>query len=776
MNKVLKRSSYALAAAGLLLPSFAIGTPVYAGGGCVSAASFATEGYVANAEELELAITDSTVSSVKLSNDFAVTCSLSFITKDFTLDLNGKTLTAGAWSIDMEGTSGKTLTIADSAGTGKYVLDSVGKGIWVEGGNTLVISGGAISNTAGQGRAAVVLGGDFRMTGGAINMQNDQQTDSETGKPFYMPAVVLSDSSATIAGGNIRGSYTGIEASGEKTLTVSGGKIEGGDTAISLSEGTLKFEGGALASSDSYVVALFSGATFNMSDGTLTAGDAFALSGNFNAGPIYANISGGTLTSGADYAIYMPGDPEAKSTITISGDPIIKGAGGAIGVNGGNLVIEGGSFESEGKIGTREGSLGNGSYGFHDAVLGLPSAYVDTNVTISGGEFVANGEAELIWTTDICKALGESGTCDLGLAISGGTFSDELNIDYIPEGYDVYQLSEDGPWTVDKKSTIALPEEPIYLRAGETVNLSEYLDEPAIAYATTGFDKTGLKEDKAFQFTGVKPGKYLVNINLHNAIAPVDENIEIVVYEVEANENDDMEEKTDQAAVESFVGAKLKEVLTEPDEDAIYEIDEQKFYNDGEVHLDLGALEDALSHGRELITAYEQDDLEKIEAPEKSLEELKKNSPEEYKKITEALGKGQILAAFDGSVTIYDDEGNYIGEALKLERPITQSFKLPSDAPAVQDGYKRTFFVIRMHTDRMTGETEYKRISVTVDGETGTFENDEFSTFIVAYEDTKVEEDNPNTFDRGIATFAIIGGITVPTLVAAAWFLAKKNS
>lgn len=79
--------------------------------------------------------------------------------------------------------------------------------------------------------------------------------------------------------------------------------------------------------------------------------------------------------------------------------------------------------------------------------------------------------------------------------------------------------------------------------------------------------------------------------------------------------------------------------------------------------------------------------------------------------------------------------------------PITFTMKIP-DMPAVADGYKRTYFVLNLHMNPMTGEYEILRLPVTVseDGEMYSFATNRFSTFALVYEDVYV----PNVPNTGI--------------------------
>ena len=131
------------------------GVPAHAAS-CVAAEALATEGIITSEAELQYAIANE-VASVKLGNDFTITCNPSYFTDNFTLDLNGHTLTSEvSWALDIE-TSGKTLTIQDTVGGGKYTFNDAG--IWAQDGANVTLTSGVVEATAGRGRAVQVTSG-----------------------------------------------------------------------------------------------------------------------------------------------------------------------------------------------------------------------------------------------------------------------------------------------------------------------------------------------------------------------------------------------------------------------------------------------------------------------------------------------------------------------------------------------------------------------------------------------------------------------------------------
>ncbi len=79
---------------------------------------------------------------------------------------------------------------------------------------------------------------------------------------------------------------------------------------------------------------------------------------------------------------------------------------------------------------------------------------------------------------------------------------------------------------------------------------------------------------------------------------------------------------------------------------------------------------------------------------------------------------------------------------------------LPENLPEVKEGYNRTYYIVRQHND----DIELLDTSLTEDGKGLTFKSDKFSTYAIAYIDTKIEA-NPNTADINLMT--LIGMILV---------------
>lgn len=187
------------------------------------------------------------------------------------------------------------------------------------------------------------------------------------------------------------------------------------------------------ANNGQFGVGLFDGADFTMTGGKIEAG-WYAVSGNgtYKEQNSIINISAGELISTADYALYLP---QAGKT-SISGNAIITGACGGIGMRNGSLEISGTpEITSKGTGTTGDWKDGTGNTG--NAVIsvgcGKPNTYGNCKVSINGGTFTAEGNATVIDKQGTPKHT-------IAINISGGTFSNTDALDYLTDNANVKVL------------------------------------------------------------------------------------------------------------------------------------------------------------------------------------------------------------------------------------------------------------------------------------------------------------------------------------------------
>lgn len=133
--------------------------------------------------------------------------------------------------------------------------------------------------------------------------------------------------------------------------------------------------------------------------------------------------------------------------------------------------------------------------------------------------------------------------------------------------------------------------------------------------------------------------------------------------------------------------------------------------------------------------------------------------------------KTTIATYFDIVLNVKDgDSDEVLGTLDELTNKIKFVIALPEDIAKVADGYVRKYYVVRYHD----GKAEV--LDASSDGKVVTFESDKFSSYALAYTDTKnttpTEEENPKTGDNIIIS-VIAGAISITGL---AFCLKKKYS
>ncbi len=145
------------------------------------------------------------------------------------------------------------------------------------------------------------------------------------------------------------------------------------------------------------------------------------------------------------------------------------------------------------------------------------------------------------------------------------------------------------------------------------------------------------------------------------------------------------------------------------------------------------------------------------------------------KSIKEVAEKMNLVSYFDITIAVKNSiTGDTLGNLPELDKKIVFNMALPEDIAKVEEGYSRKYFVIRYHN----GKSEI--IPATVEGNVLSFESDKFSTYALAYEDTKTvvtppaevnpPVENPSTGDNIILNITLglisIVGIGATTIIA----------
>ena len=361
------------------------------------------------------------------------------------LDLNGYSITRGTYtkSALIQVNTGGNLVVRDNsaAKAGRIystnALDtpgktSIGLGIWAVGG-TVTIESGTVEGTYAL----------YATQSGTIN----------------------------VAGGTVSGTTLGVYAN-NSTVNISGGEVKAtgeNSAAAEINGSGLNISGGTL--SGVFGINLFNtpyggnespwgnsneavSSSVNMTAGAVTA-TYYALSGNNQrSAKTSVTISGGSLRSAEDVAIYWP----MEGDLTISGGTITGYNG--IEAKMGTINISGGTITGNGDYVELTEISGNGSSPDGSALL-LPSEkygatagqYInspDLTVNITGGTFVSsNGNAITTYNSEI------SGTQTASVTISDANLNAaQAAVKVITTGGNTSDLDDgNGSFTTSKSST-----------------------------------------------------------------------------------------------------------------------------------------------------------------------------------------------------------------------------------------------------------------------------------------------------------------------------------
>ena len=170
------------------------------------------------------------------------------VSKSFTLDLNGKTLSTTG-TIQIKSTGGNTLTITDSSGDNSGTIISSVHAIDIITKCALVVNGGSIRSTSTYG-IKNNSGGTFTISGGYV--YGAQSAIWHRGSRSYINGGTIdggnkgidATSNLTITGGTISSSGTAIETIG--SLDISGEAEIIGSPAIKVKKGKLTQSGGTI--------------------------------------------------------------------------------------------------------------------------------------------------------------------------------------------------------------------------------------------------------------------------------------------------------------------------------------------------------------------------------------------------------------------------------------------------------------------------------------------------------------------------------------------------
>jgi len=143
--------------------------------------------------------------------------------------------------------------------------------------------------------------------------------------------------------------------------------------------------------------------------------------------------------------------------------------------------------------------------------------------------------------------------------------------------------------------------------------------------------------------------------------------------------------------------------------------------------------------------------------------------------IKEAIeGKYDLISFYEVSLLTVTPAGDIVDFVEEASEKVNVTLGLPQELPSLKNGFSRKYYVIRVHNGEVT---IIKDVTVNSDN-TISFKSDKFSTYAIAYEDTKNETTskettskettstaNPKTGDNIILNFVIfilsLTGLTI---------------
>ena len=318
--------------------------------------------------------------------------------------------------VEVNGVPAETLDGAFAAdGTVKLLadVDVVSTGLTFPAGKTITFDLNGKTLTAGNGATSHV------QVNGVVTI-----TDSSEG------------AEGQIVSGEI-GTYGLVQVAETKTqegaaLTIAGGTIEAYFPDALNGDNQHPAYGVVIKGKDT---------VFNMTGGKVKAGLMAVMGHGSKATAGTYTISGGTIESVDDFAMYLP--TKSGCSVTISGGTFV-GKGGVC-VRAGTLNVTGGTFTASG-TGIAPGAS-SGTTGASFAGLSVWPNYGAVEVTVSGGTFTS--------ATGVDAVVSTASSYAAAISLTGGTYSTDPS-DYVADGYAATESA--GVWTVAEVQDV--PVEP----------------------------------------------------------------------------------------------------------------------------------------------------------------------------------------------------------------------------------------------------------------------------------------------------------------------------
>ena len=265
------------------------------------------------------------------------------VSKNVTIDLNGKNLVFQSITVDIHG----NLTIKDSGNGGTYNGTYVDYSVRVKRGSVFNLESGTLTNSSTHPKTSNVV---VWVEGGTAKKPAASTANIKGGKiESKGTPVFVRDPGATVnvSGGELKGSGlaciagNGTKGQGGTTINVSGGTLtakpyDATSAACGIyhpNEGTLKITGGTLNVTDGVGV-LMRGGEMTMTGGEINATGDAARTGSVGDTDQKIGVSGVIFDRDANYPAV------ATTSITIDGDAKVNGAKEAVELKNENNVAD----------------------------------------------------------------------------------------------------------------------------------------------------------------------------------------------------------------------------------------------------------------------------------------------------------------------------------------------------------------------------------------------------------------------------------------------------
>lgn len=153
--------------------------------------------------------------------------------------------------------------------------------------------------------------------------------------------------------------------------------------------------------------------------------------------------------------------------------------------------------------------------------------------------------------------------------------------------------------------------------------------------------------------------------------------------------------------------------------------------------------------------------------------DLDTKTKEDFEKYVSENNSVKISEYFDITILVKNNvTDEELGEISETSKKITFKVALTEELLNVEDGYTRTYYILRYHDGKV------EKLDASLVGNILTFESDKFSTYAVAYEDkvketSKEEVENPKTSDSIVLTL-VVGAMAISGASVVGYKLKKR--